>query len=343
MTSKSAYNAFVNIAPTAGVKLSGMQHSGTLYGGKLHKHCQSIHLPAADRKILLGTLSEFRKHENEHVRDELEAKFKLELDFPNTTVVTKRKLVDATLGTLFVWGDQSRNNTVVTTIDGQFSTFCVHSRTDLVIEQDIGDKFLIHGKIAVYQDSTDALVFCLTKSNSGCSVIEDTTYESSWSIKKGCVPEFAKRISEEVLQILDSDGSYHKNEFIGKSDCPGFCLPDFAGKNIRMGVMRTIETIQYPNKEIIFSSDITEDNLSLIHTCFDRSVFIKPLRFELEQEVRIIFRPMMVDEEGDRVFFFPNLLRQMLVPFKKVLDLVQVDYSPAVIEPDKDAPLVSLA
>ena len=52
---------------------------------------------------------------------------------------------------------------------------------------------------------------------------------------------------------------------------------------------------------------------------------------------------MMVDEEGDRVFFFPNLLRQMLVPFEKVLDLVQVDYSPAVIEPDKDAPLVSLA
>jgi hypothetical protein len=128
------------------------------------------------------------------------------------------------------------------------------------------------------------------------------------------------------MQSLCSDRAYFRNEFIGLSQLPGFQLPIHKGK---LGVVWHIDSVRYIDKEMKFLSDISDKNLQDIWMYFDRSVFVKPTCFHIQEEVRIIFRPAMVDSEAGRVYFLPNLLRDpMMVPFESVLDLVETDYGP---------------
>jgi hypothetical protein len=169
IVSKSSYNFYGNTAPTNGIELSNLLQHPVRISGRLRKNCKSIHLPAAGRDILLGTLVGYRTHYDNAVRDDLEAKFKLELLFPESTLVTKERLLTATFGTLFLWGRENENNLSATTVDGYFSTFSVHSRADVIVEKETSEALIIKGKISVLQESTDAFVLCLTTSDSGKS------------------------------------------------------------------------------------------------------------------------------------------------------------------------------
>ena len=71
-------------------------------------------------------------------------------------------------------------------------------------------------------------------------------------------------------------------------------------------------------------SDISEEIIKDVHGCVDKSASIKPESFSHEQEIRLIFRPTVIDRRNGQRFLFPNYLKPVFVPFDPLLSFVDV-------------------
>lgn len=321
MPSFFANNATIAIAPPYGLPRSGKgSDAGFEKFGTLYKHCKGIHLPQAGAAIRLGTISEYRRIENDAVRDKHEGTFRISLNFPRQTRVGIINLRRATLDTSPLGAGTHDNNLRVVTFNGDYTTGCVYSTDSVTIEKRTEEDIYLSGTVNIFAEGADAYVLCLSRSNTPGSVIRDPEYNAIWSIRPGCVLGFVRDLSAHLHTFL-SEGDYFSGETIGPFHAPGFSPPP-QSEYLGFGISSEIWQIIYRDRTIEVKTDITEEIIRDIHQSLDNSAIIKPLSFSHEEEVRVLFRPVLVDKRDGKRYLFPNYLKPALVPFEPFLGSV---------------------
>ena len=275
--------------------------------------------------LRLGTLSEYRRAENHAVRDEHEGTFKVSLDFPQETTVSIEALQRATLHTSPVSLGTSANNIRTRTFSGRFTEGCVFSVDNVSVASRTDEKITLSGNVTVHSEGADAYVLCLSKDPKVGSIILDPEYNSVWSIKTGSILDFANEMIK-VLTPLLATGEYVSQESVGPFVAPGFQFPRSKRNQLQFCLVAEIWPVLYREREIVLSSDISENVVREIYSCIDRSASIKPSHFIHEAEVRIIFRPSFIEPSTNRRFLSPMHLKPVLLPFDPFLDMIDVEY-----------------
>lgn len=323
MPSTFIQNTIVNIAPPHGLpKVGDARESEFETFGVLYKHCKGIHLPRSGGYIRLGTLTEYRRNENEAIRDEHEGTFGVTLNFPKGTSIELDALRRATLDTSPLGTGENRNNIRATVFGGCHRVCCVFSTDNAVVEQRTEKEITLSGTVDIHAEGADAYVLCLSTSNDAESIISDPEYDSVWSIKQHHVFEFTKYMIDQ-LRVLLSDGKHFCRETVGPFNAPGFSPPP-RSEHMVFGVQGEIWEVTYRDRTIDISTTITEEVVQDVYECLDKSASIKPESFSHEKEVRIIFRPLLIDKRDDHRYFFPYYLKPMLVSFEPFLRLTDV-------------------
>jgi len=289
--------------------------------GPLFKHCKDAHLPRPSSNLRLGTLSEYRRIENEAVRDGLEGIFKVTLNFSKKTYVKFDALKQATLGTLMIVPGTSRGNLNANFFNGRFTNGSVYSTDSIEFEAADKDGLNVLGSVDILAEGADAYVLCMSTSKDDGAVILDPEYDSVWSIKSGSVEEFAGRIATYLCSISQVRQSFC-SETIGPLNAPGFPPPP-QNEYMQWRFSAEIWEVIYREKTIEMSTTITDEIIQDIFNSLDRSAFIKPEEFSHEKEVRIIFRPVMIDTRDGRRYLFPNYLNPIFIPFDPLLGFVE--------------------
>lgn len=326
MPSIYVHNIFIGRAKSTGLPPIAEASDSIFEGfGILYKHCKDEHLPGKHSTIRFGTLSEYRRNENIAVRDKDEGMFRITLNFPNRTRVRRSSLREATFDTSPLFAGVHQSNLRVRAFDGYLTTGTVYSTDDVQIESQTEDSIVMSGLINIYAEGTDAYVLCFSQNHELGKVIKDDSYNSRWNVRQGRVMEFAGRAARLIREKLLSDKRYISHRTIGPLRSSVLAQPP---KNSYMvaNVSAEIWQVLYREKEMIVRADFTDDIISDIHECINRSAFIKPLEFEHEREIRIIFRPCVIDSRDGTRYLLPNYLEPMLISFAPFLDLVETGF-----------------
>ena len=318
-----AHNTFVNLGPPPGLPRVGGSNSLVFESfGILYKHCKEIHLPQSGRNIRLGTLTEYRRNENVAIRDEHEGTFNVSLNFPVPTTITVDALKKATLGTSPLGMGHNIRNVRATSFAGHHTSGSLFSSDDVVVSQRTEEEITLSGQVNLHFEGADAWLFCLSTSDVLESTILDSGYDSIWSIPPGSILDLAKHLASH-LKLLVNGGRNFSSETIGPFNAPGFSPPT-PGEHMVFEVTAEIWRVKYRNRVIDISSDISEEIIKDVHGCVDKSASIKPESFSHEQEIRLIFRPTVIDRRNGQRFLFPNYLKPVFVPFDPLLSFVDV-------------------
>lgn len=290
--------------------------------GLLCKHCKDAHLPRAGSNFRLGTLSEYRAQENRYIRDAEEGIFRATISFPTTTEITTDWLDRVCFGTFAIREGSFERNVITSVFVGQKTIGPIYSTDNVTIANLRGRKALLSGNIDLHFEAADAFLLCLSTGAEIGSVITDPEYNAVWNILQGNVWEFSKRVACEILGRLAS-GDFLLPETVGLFTGPGFSRPPAPTADGRFvqGVVFDIADVTYRSRQIEVleqSEQVVEEVFSLL----DQSSTIKPLDFSSEREVRIIFRPAVIDSASGLRYFFPNYLCPILLPTNNLLELV---------------------
>ncbi|MGB6231502.1 MAG: hypothetical protein WBF53_15410 [Litorimonas sp.] len=326
MTHKPQVNVLgsivVNKQPATLFLGQGLVHQRISSFGSVVKDCKAEHLPQAGRFLRVGTLSGYRKEENEKVRDEGEGTFELTLDFANGCNVSREWLSSVTMGLWpgpFGGGSYNGNNNgYITTVETPLtlgSLSMVESSADI---QAHGEMVRVSGHFTLSFEGADAFIFCLTENMEDGSVIDHPEYNSKWAIKPPRLLEFGYRMANEInLKLSQREGL--AKETIGPLVGPGFEPPPRSalGGAVRSGI--SIFKVDYRERTIKVKGQ-SDDVLEAVHKAITQSAFTKPPIFSSEKEVRFIFRPLVQVKEG--YYLFPNYCEPLLIPAEPFLDLI---------------------
>ncbi|MDE9451723.1 hypothetical protein J3R80_14720 [Aliiroseovarius sp. Z3] len=283
--------------------------------GTLYKHCKSIHLPAQDTSIRIGTLSEYRINENRAVRDEYEGKFRVSLKFKDRMEVSKTWLNRLTFGTI-PFGSKVSQNIVTKVVSGTRTVGMVSSTGQFELQDVFEDRTQIEGCLDILFEGADAWVLSFSRSQD--SVINDSSYDSCWSLKPENMSSFLQAITRELWGEVVG-GNYISEDTVGPTGLPGFGVPKMRG--LRLSMFDDIQDVKYSDK-IILPQCEDEDSIRTTHLAIDESAFTKPLHFKNEEETRVIIRPCYSVNVSSPRYLLPNYLRPVLIPARSILDLI---------------------
>lgn len=286
--------------------------------GTLFKHCKPEHQPKTGGLIRVGTLSEFRRSENKAVRDEREGLFRISLHFPKPIVVPLQSLRLVSFDSIPPLGKGHYANNIMTQpFSGQQTQGCLFSTIDAKVSKLSATEAELQGNIHLHFEGADAFIFCLSTSDQLGSVILDDEYSSSWSIKRGHVLSFMKKLGYLIERECQKTVPV-RTETIGALKAPGFQIPKIDG--LKTGLILEISEVVYRRREIEINSGIDDNLINEVHACLDHSTIVKPPEFENEREVRMIFRPALFDERAGKRYLIPNYLNPLFLPVDALLD-----------------------
>lgn len=330
-------NMDVNIpspVPARGLNSKNFFEDSSASVGTLYRHCKTKDLPRIGSTIRLGTLAEFRTNENAAVRDKDEGLFRVSLTFASDTNVDCDKLKRLTLGTAPEVAGFHDSNLTTQVFAGNFTTAAIHcTDDDLFIGQSAMNvdanvpqqKFIsLRGTINIMAESADAYLLCFSRSNRPKSVIMDSAYDAMWTLPAGNISQFANKMVVLLAEVLKQGGCL-SDKTIGPLNAPGIAAPP-VGDGFFPAVEVSIAAVQYRDKEMLLSRDLTEDLISEVHERIDNSPIIKPRAFEHEDEVRMIFRPVMIEKATGNCYLFPNYLNPQFILADRLMELVEVPH-----------------
>lgn len=317
-------NATILLSPQPGLpRVGNASKSAFEKFGTLYKHCKAVHLPQPGQLMRLGTLSEYRRIENNAVRDEHEGTFRVSLAFPDRTPVAIDMIRRATLDTSPLGAGSSINNLRTNVFYGWNTIGSVYSTDNVQIERGAEGEIWITGTVDMHFEGADAYVLCLSTSEEVGSVILDAGYDSTWSIKQGSVLEFAEKLRSGLHSILMNNASQcFMRETIGPMNAPGFSPPP-TNEHMAHTVSVEIWDVMYDDRRIDVSSQITGQTVSDVHARLDRSAAIKPTSFSNEREVRLLLRPLAIDRRSGKRYLFPNHLTPVFLPVEPLLSFIE--------------------
>jgi hypothetical protein len=249
------------------------------------------------------------------------------LNIPEQTSIEIDALRRATLDTSPLGIGANFNNIRTSPFDGICTTGSVYSTDKVEIEQRTEKEITLSGRVDIHAEGADAYVLCLSTSNDVESVILDPEYNSIWSIRSGSVMDFTNHLAAHLMTLLSKD-KHFSPETVGPLNAPGFSPPP-QNEHMVSGVSSEIWEVTYRDRIIDVSTAITKEIVQNVHGCIDRSASIKPKSFSHEKEVRIIFRPVLIDRRDGRRYLFPNYLEPAFVPFEPFLSFVDVFFDVA--------------
>lgn len=281
----------------------------------------------------LGTLTEYRKNENAAIRDEYEGTYKVILRFPEPTKIDMKALQRVTMGTsptlstIPISSGESKDNVMATSFAGYHtsgSLFCVDQVT---VWARSDNDITLEGSVTLHAEGADAWLLCLSESDVLGSTIPDAGYNSAWSIQPNNVFEFAKRLAIYMRNSFytgtNNRATHFTDETIGPFRLPAFRNPP-RDNHMNFFVLPEIWKVNYQTRNIRISSGISDSVVQKAHSRLDQCASIKPNTFSHEQEVRIVFRPTMIDSSNGKRYFFSNYLNPILVPFDELMGFVSV-------------------
>ncbi len=320
-----AHNTLVNLAPPPGLPRARNGNSAVFESfGTLYKHCKEIHLPQSGRNIRLGTLTEYRRNENVAIRDEHEGTYNLSLNFPARTTIKIEALQKFTLGTSPIGIGSNINNIRAKSFGGMYTAGSLFSTDNVIISQRTEEEITLSGNVNLHAEGADAWLLCLSASDILGSTVPDAGYDSIWSILPGSVLDFARHLAGHLRSLVNG-GRHFSRETVGLFNAPGF-PPPTPGDYMLFGVVGEIWQVTYRNRFIEISSDISDEIIQDAHRCLDMSASIKPISFSHEKEIRLIFRPNVIDIQRGLRFLFPNYLEPVFLPFDPFLRFIKATY-----------------
>ncbi len=291
---------------------------------RLYKHCESRFLPEAGRKLRIGTLSDYRTHENEKVRDIAEGKFFHTLRFDGSRLIRKSWLSDICFGVpgISITGiGEARNNVAGGIFVGSEVIGVVQTTDDIRTIEFTADAVRLEGSLNIEFEGCDAFVFCISTKREHGSVINDDDYDACWSISADDLGEFQRRMA--ISLISKAEGI--KEETIGPVVSPPFDPFRMLGDpSPSLRLHPSFSKIIYRSKSALISEG-TEVSREEIKNLLDCSARTKPLEFESESEYRFIFQPSLVSSDGQRMVPLPNYCEARLIDCEPFLDLIRIE------------------
>jgi len=224
--------------------------------GTLFKHCKEIHLPGAGRFIRLGTLAEYRTNENSAIRDEEEGMFKVTLDFPNSTAMPVDILKRLTLNTANFGPGTHLDNLRIASFYFDKTCGCIQSREDVEVSNKTENQVTFSGRIDLLAEGADAFVLCLSTSADSDSVIEDTEYDSVWTLKSDCLEQFTKTMADYLIDIPAQE--VVSNQTLGPLNAPGFSTPEFDA-DTKFCFSTEVVEVAYQSRIVAVPPNVTEE------------------------------------------------------------------------------------
>lgn len=277
------------------------------------------------RSIRIGTVSGYRLSDDPARRDAAEGKFSIEVKFPKRISVSNNWFDRLThgaysgagglfSGNVFTKHFRGQNNVgIVSIVDNGLSIRVVDSET-----------ISVFGSLFVDFLSIDAYALCLSKQPQPKKVLSDPDCDSVWSISSGGLFPFCNSISKYLAnKLLTAPDSLLGEEFLGPYREQIFGWPPKLSSRYQLRVWCQVAPIEYRDKSITVFEQSDRIFLELFH-CFDSASFIKPTSFSHEEEVRVIFRPNVVDLESGNFHLVPRHLLPTFIPFDDFLGMVEV-------------------
>ena len=298
----------------------------TINQTSVFKHCKTDHLPKTGRLFRIGTLSQFRVIEDDAVRDEMEGKFNVEIVFKHPVCAEAAYLSDLTCGSTSITLSKdiayANNNIGSSVFLGRRTVGEVLSFNERIHVKPMGtSKIKVQGQVSLSFEAADAYVFCLTESPEEGSLIYGSSYDARYGIPVTNLINFLNLMSEAVFQELTKGDWMSKEEFVGTASLPAFSAPASRMNSLSICVIPTVHRVTYIEKAYMVD-DANPLHVQNVSKLFDHADITKPARFSIEQEVRLIFRPVLTD--GEDIYMIPYKLKPIFVPCEPCLKLLEV-------------------
>lgn len=290
----------------------------------LFKHCKPEHLPNSEGFIRLGSLSDFRRQENQFVRDDGEGTFELRLQLAGEVELSREWLYNITFGSSIAANTRfpSRailsNNLGVSGFRGELTTGIITVFEDLTISKDLGSHLVASGEIRIRFDQHDSLVFCFSKKESPNSVILDDNYSKTWCLRDANMQPFFDMLVDAAINSV-AVGAASTDRMVGPVADSIFQIPeDIALEELQVGASFCVSDVKYLDR----LSDVEDENdwpIERVRKVLDYAAFFKPERYCHEEEVRLTITPML--RFGDRAWPIPTELKPVLIPWGELLEL----------------------
>lgn len=292
---------------------------------RLHKHCAREFLPRKGGKLRIGSLSDYRKIENEAVLDRSEGMFYIKLNFDGQEEFSNEWIRDISFESISSLDGpkESRRNLFSRGFRGRDCGGVISAIDDLERKTHADGKNRILGSIEIEFESSDAFLFCMSRGGEVGSVIHDAEYDASWSILRSEVKEFEYLLGECIIKHIEENGEGILRSTVGPFAAPGFYFPNAEEyPNYRYTVLTKSFDVEYTERAIDVhrESDIAVNDLK---NMFERSAEIKTCEFRSEDEFRFIIRPVFGG--GDGYFFLPNHCEPILIDCDPFLDFIRVE------------------
>jgi len=200
--------------------------------------------------IRLGTLYNYRKEENEKLRDEGEGIFEYSVKFPELTEVSLDWI-----SAFEIEGDSSASISHLKLNDGKIS---------------------IH-EVSLSGSTHNCWVYCISKKAKNAGNITET-HDDSWTIQADKLQSFANYVGSALFESIKLE------------DIPEHLKSQYSLMEIQQKLSLNIEIrdINYTNRSIEIKKE-QDFPVSEILKTRDSVAFIKPNKFKHEEEVRIAF------------------------------------------------------
>lgn len=217
----------------------------------------------------IGTLFDFRRQENEEIRDEAEGKHELVLNFEGE-VELDRRLANLLVQPAFVFGDASDTPRL------PGSTQVHAERLYMVGEGSKPDTVVLRDTVVrVSRSLNDCLVFCMSKPGTE----PPFSYASSWRLSGESIEAFAAALCRLVFHRARLDHGFARDH--------QQLLLAAAARKLRVQVAHGPVIYQDRTMHITQATVPTLDEFLYV---IDRIAFTKPASFAHEQEYRFMFQ-----------------------------------------------------
>ncbi|TBN41964.1 hypothetical protein EYE42_06075 [Paracoccus subflavus] len=291
------------------------------------KYCSQEHLPHISNNIRLGTLSDYRKIDDNLRADPQEGMLEVILNFDNANVskewyadllkigVNKRDVDYLRLGNT---GAQYKTSYYVD-IDSQSYLISVQTSEKFSITASQGGRFSIIGTITIGFQQTDGLIFSMSTAAEVPTFKEGN--DSLWSIPQHGMQTFAEYL-RDVMQKFHNGFSVPERRLRVPPNFNQLQREAAEHGNFDMKFLVRHGPVNYLSPFVVIKTE-ADFNRTHLEDIIEQYPFTKRRRFAFEREYRISLKETLIFPDGS-TRAYPGEFRPMVIG---ISDLSRFGYS----------------